>query len=231
MKENFTSINVVLDRSGSMKELANDTIGSFNALLKDQKELPYEAVFTLCTFNTDYHLVHDSVPLKDIPDLDDKSYRCSGGTSLLDAVGATITSVGNKLARMPESDRPSKVIFLIITDGEENSSHEFTKEQVSSMVQHQRDHYKWEFVFMGANIDAFKNGTSLGVDSRNTMNYSATSVGTKGLYGQVSTSLRSYRGGNSGPQVDFFNQPEENKTDSKDLNVVPSKNPQDQNNN
>jgi hypothetical protein len=204
-KENFTSINVIIDRSGSMLGLAADTIGSFNTFLTEQKAVPGEAAFTLCTFNTDYQLLHDFIKLETVPDLDAKAYRPSGGTALLDAVGTTIDSVGQKLAAMPESDRPSKVIFLIITDGEENSSRRYTKEKIKAMVELQRNTYQWEFVFMGANIDAFSVGQSLGIAGNNSVTYEATKGGTHQLYGSVSNSMKSYRSSNA-QQVDFFNQ-------------------------
>jgi hypothetical protein len=205
-KENLTSINVIIDESGSMDHLASDTIGSFNTFLADQKLAPGEAVFTLCTFSSDYRLVHDFVQLAGVPALDNKTYRPGGMTALLDAMGTTMNSVGAKLAAMPEEERPSKVIFMIITDGQENSSHRFTRDQIKSMVEHQRSTYQWEFVFMGANIDAITEGTSLGISASNSMNYSATSDGTQQLYENVSGSLKSYRGGVQS-QVNFFNQP------------------------
>lgn len=204
-KENFTSINVIIDKSGSMGSLADDTIGSFNTFVTEQKAVPGEVAFTLCTFNTDYQLVHDFVKLASVPDLDSKSYRPNGGTALLDAMGTTINTVGAKLAAMPEDERPSKVIFLIITDGQENSSRNFSKEQIKAMVEHQRGTYQWEFVFMGANIDAISEGQALGISMRNSMNYDATKGGTHKLYRAVSNSVSSYRGGGS-QQVDFFNQ-------------------------
>ena len=204
-KENFTSINVIVDASGSMAGLTHDTIGNFNTFLKEQKEFPGEAVFTLCTFNTDYRLPHDFVKIASVPDLSSKTYVPQGGTALLDAMGTTIESVGRKLAGMPEDERPSKVIFLIITDGHENSSRRFTAEQVKAMVEHQKNVYSWEFVFMGANIDAIGTGTSLGIDARNSLNYSADSVGTRQLYKSISENMSSYRGSNSS-RADFFNQ-------------------------
>lgn len=205
-KEKFTSINVIIDQSGSMGHLQADTIGSFNTFVKEQKAEPGEVAFTLCTFNTDYRLVHDFVKLGGVPDLDEKTYRPNGGTALLDAMGTTITSVGARLAAMPEDERPSKVLFLIITDGQENSSRTFSKAQIKQMVEHQRGKYQWEFVFMGANIDAIGEGASLGISTQNSMNYDATKGGTHKLYESVSRSVSSYRGGGS-QQVDFFNQP------------------------
>jgi hypothetical protein len=205
-KPNFTSINVLIDRSGSMQHLTNDTIGGFNSFLQEQKEVPGEAILSLCLFDTSSQTIHDCLPLALVPDLDKATYRPGGGTALLDALGAVINSTGARLAAMNEEDRPSKVIFLLITDGQENSSTEFAIERIKDMVTHQREVYSWEFVFMGANIDSISAGTSLGISVANSLNYTASSVGTKGLYANVSASLRSYRSGNSS-QVDFFNQP------------------------
>lgn len=204
-KENFTSINVIIDASGSMSHLAHDTIGNFNTFLKEQKEFPGEAVFTLCTFNTDYHLVHDFVKIAGVPNLGAKTYIPQGGTALLDAMGTTIDSVGRKLAGLPEDERPSKVIFLIITDGHENSSKRFDASQIKAMVEHQKDIYSWEFVFMGANIDAIAAGTNLGISMQNTLNYAPTAAGTHDLYKSISENMSSYRGSNSS-RADFFNQ-------------------------
>jgi uncharacterized protein YegL len=204
-KENFTSINVIIDASGSMSHLTSDTIGNFNTFLKEQKDFPGEAVFTLCTFNTDYHLVHDFVKIAGVPSLGSKTYVPQGGTALLDAMGTTIDSVGRKLAALPEAERPSKVIFLIITDGHENSSKRFDPAQIKAMVEHQKDTYSWEFVFMGANIDAIAAGTNLGISMHNTLNYSADSVGTQQLYKSISENMSSYRGSTSS-RADFFNQ-------------------------
>jgi len=203
MKENLTSINVLIDQSGSMAGLASDTIGGYNRFLADQKTVPGEALFTLCLFSSDSRLVHDCEPLAGVPDLSDKTYRPSGGTALLDAMGSTIEEVGRKLSEMSEDARPSKVIFLIMTDGQENSSTKYSSAQIKEMVNHQTEKYNWEFVFMGANIDSFTEGANLGVAVNNTMNYSATPAGTKGLYKSVSDGLRSYRT-NISPRGNFF---------------------------
>jgi len=204
-KENFTSINVIIDASGSMSHLSHDTIGNFNTFLQEQKAFPGEAVFTLCTFNTDYRLVHDFVKIAGVPSLDAKTYTPMGGTALLDAMGATIDSVGKKLAALPEDERPSKVIFLIITDGHENSSKRFDPAQIKSMVEHQKDVYSWEFVFMGANIDAIATGTNLGISMQNTLNYVPSAAGTQDLYKSISSNTSTYRGSTSS-RADFFNQ-------------------------
>lgn len=234
-KENFTSINVIIDESGSMQGLAHDTIGSFNQFLAEQKEVPGEAAFTLCTFNVDYRLVHDFIKLGTVPVLDNTVYRPSGGTALLDAVGTTIDSVGAKLAAMPEDERPSKVIFLIITDGEENQSHTFTKEQIRAKVEHQREAYKWEFVFIGANVDAFHEGQALGVSAQNSVAYTASKGGTHQLYNAVSSNLRSYRladaneiaeaAAANGGSIDFFGQTGVTPTTAPATPVTPPSTP------
>lgn len=193
MKENFTSINVIIDASGSMQHLQFDTIGSFNTFLDEQKAFPGEAAFTLCVFNTTNTLVHDFTKLGSIPSLDAKTYAPSGGTALLDAIGTTIDSVGTKLAAMDESERPSKVLFLIITDGHENSSRTYSAAQIKEMVQHQKDVYSWEFMYFGASLEQIAAGVNLGVDQRNTLSYTPTAVGVHQLYRSISDSTTSYR--------------------------------------
>lgn len=205
-KENLTSINVVIDASGSMAGLTNDTIGSFNSFLTEQQAVPGECDFTLCVFSTDYRLVHDCVRIAGVPALNDKVYRPAGGTALLDALGATVDSVGRRLAALPEEERPSKVLFLVITDGEENSSHRYSTAQIKSMVEHQRSVYSWEFVFIGANIDAFTAGTSLGISGSNSVAYNATKGGTSRLYDSVSSNTTAYRRARSSLAPDFFSQ-------------------------
>lgn len=214
-KEGFTSINVIIDRSSSMSHLTAETISNFNKFLAEQKAEPGEATFTLCTFSTDHTLVHDCLALNLVPELNNETYVARGSTALYDALGDTINAVGARLAAMPEEERPSKVIFLIITDGEENSSRRFTNAQVKSMVSHQRDKYKWEFVFMGANIDSIAAGASIGVSVQNTFNYISDSTGTKQLYSEISSNMRSYRRSKNA-QVNFFNQTPDDTAASSD---------------
>lgn len=205
MKENLTSINVIIDQSGSMGHLSSETISGFNTFLEEQKAIPGEAMFSLCLFDSKYDLVYDCVSLDSVSPLCENTYKPNGYTALLDAMGKTIDSVGAKLASMNEEDRPSKVIFLIITDGQENASREYAIARIREMVSHQQDKYSWSFVFMGANIDALSEGTSLGIAAQNTYNYTPSSVGTKSLYSVASNNMTSYRASNSS-KVDFFNQ-------------------------
>ena len=208
-KPNFTSINVILDRSGSMSPLQTDTIGGFNTFLKAQREVKGEAIFTLATFSHDFTLVHDCVKLADVKDLTLKDYCPSGNTALLDAMGRTMSEIGKKLSAMKEEDRPSKVIFLIITDGQENFSTEYNKTQISEMIKHQRDNYSWEFVFLGVTEDSIKDAHSYGISSSNTSTYSHDSCGMRGMISNISENLKSYRIGDA-KIVDFFNQDKKN---------------------
>lgn len=206
MKENFTAIAVIIDASGSMYDLTDDTIGNFNAFLNEQKAVPGEAVFSLCTFNTNYKLVHDFCPLNSVGELTKQTYSATGGTALLDAMGATIDFLGTKLAAMPEEDRPSKVIVLVITDGRENQSRQFNLEQIKNKVTHQQEKYNWQFVFIGANIDAIHAGTSMGFSAQNSVGYVPSSVGTQQLYRSVSVNLSSLRSSVPLNKNDFFGQ-------------------------
>jgi uncharacterized protein YegL len=165
MNDNLTEIVAILDRSGSMEPLTNDTIGGFNSFLKEQKEVPGEAVLTTVLFNDSYGLLHDRVNIKDVMPVSNNEYVADGSTALLDALGKTINDIGLKLHNTAEDDRPGKVIFFIITDGEENASSEFTNDKVKEMVELQKNTYNWEFIFLGANIDAFSAAKSIGISA------------------------------------------------------------------
>lgn len=205
-KENFTAIAVIADASSSMYPLAKETITNFNNFLNEQKENPAEAVFSLCVFSSKHNLVHDFVPLHSVEELTDQTYSCGGWTALLDAMGTTIDTLGTKLASMSEEERPSKVIVLVITDGEENASRRFTLDEIKAKVTHQREVYSWEFVFIGANIDAISTGTSMGFSAQNSVAYTPSAAGTGQLYRSVSSNLGSYRSSLAPKQVDFFGQ-------------------------
>lgn len=213
-KQNLTSINIVLDRSGSMTKLSAETLSGFNKFLSEQKNSDGEATLTLATFSNDYTLVHDFCKLGSIGELTVANYKTGGYTALLDALGKTIDATGVKLAAMPEEDRPSKVIFVIITDGQENFSREFNRTQILEKITHQREKYNWEFIFLGANQDAIQEGMNLGVTMHNSFNYIADSAGTSTVYKTVSSNMSSYRAGNA-QQVNFFDQGAVNPVDVK----------------
>ncbi len=204
MKQNLTDITVVLDRSGSMEVVKADTIGGFNTFLKSQKEAVGEANLTLAQFDTEYELVHSGKPIKDVPELTDKIFVPRGMTALLDAIGRSINATGARLANTPEENRPAKVIFVILTDGEENSSHEFTKEKINEMIKHQTETYKWDFVFLGANQDAIKTGTSYGISANSSLSYKADAYGTKTVFDSMAVNMSNYRSGSVSGQS-FFN--------------------------
>jgi hypothetical protein len=194
---NRTHITAVLDRSGSMQNLADDTIGGFNKFLADQKAAPGQATLTLVLFDNQYEVPYNAVELKDIPDLDSKVYYARGMTALYDALGRAIGDTGAALAALPEDNRPGTVIILVMTDGHENSSREFGgehgRQRLQAMVKTQTEVYNWNFVFMGANIDAKAVGASIGVSSDRSLNYAASAAGTKSAYEVMSSGTRSLR--------------------------------------
>ena len=182
MKENLTEIIFILDMSGSMANLTSDTIGGFNSMINKQKEETGEAFVTTVLFDDQYELLHDHVDIKDINPITTDEYCPRGCTALLDAVGKTINSVGNRLSNTAEEERPSKVIFVITTDGHENSSYEFTRAQVKEMIEHQQTKYSWTFLFLGANMDAVSEASSIGINTAYAKTYTASSVGTDSIY-------------------------------------------------
>ena len=197
MKKNLTEMVFILDRSGSMHSLTDDTIGGFNSMIEKQKKEEGEAYVTTVLFNSKHNLLHDHVNIKDIEPITNKEYSASGNTALLDAVGDTINSIGNRLNNTPEGERPEKVIFVITTDGQENASREFTKNTVKEMIEHQQEKYSWLFIFLGANIDAVSEASNLGINTEYARTYTASSVGTDSLYASVSNAITYARGTSS----------------------------------
>ena len=193
MKENLTEIVFILDESGSMSSLRDDTIGGFNSYVEDQKKEPGEAYLTTVCFDDEYRLIHDHVNLQDVAPLSHKDYSPRGCTALMDAVGRTINSVGARLAATPEEERPSHVIFVITTDGYENASKEFTRSQVKKMIEHQQSKYSWQFIFIGAGIDAYSEAESIGIGGMCTMSASKSSKGVVDTYYSVSNATTMVR--------------------------------------
>jgi hypothetical protein len=189
MKQGYTHISIVLDRSGSMGSVKADTIGGFNAFLVQQKSAPGEATLTLAQFDNEYDLLADFAPIGSVQPLTDQTYVPRGSTALLDAIGRTINQTGKRLAALLDAERPAHVIVVIMTDGEENSSNAFSRSQIFSMISHQREAYAWEFVFIGANQDAIGTGASLGIAGGNSIAYAATSAGQSDIVGKMSANV------------------------------------------
>ena len=178
MRKNLTEIVFILDRSGSMSGLEADTIGGFNSLIERQKKEEGEAYISTVLFDDKQEVLHDRVALDRILPMTDKEYYVRGCTALLDAVGGAIHHIGNVHKYAREEDRPEKTLFIITTDGMENSSRRYTYDKVKKMVEHQKEKYGWEFLFLGANIDAIEVAGRFGIDADRSVNYECDSVGT-----------------------------------------------------
>ena len=182
MKKNLTEIVFILDRSGSMAGLEEDTIGGFNAMIEKQKGEAGEAVVSTVLFDHLSEVVHDRVELQKIRPLTRKEYYVRGCTALLDAVGRAIHHIGNVHKYAREEDRPEKTLFVITTDGMENASREYTYDRVRRMIGQQKERYGWEFLFLGANIDAAREAARFGITADRAANYHADRRGTGVVY-------------------------------------------------
>lgn len=193
MREDYTDIAIVLDESGSMQSTKSDAIGGFNQFLDDQKKLPGFATLTFVKFNTSYAFVHNGLPIINIPSLTAEEYWPAGGTALVDAICRTIEGMGKRLEAMDEDKRPSKVIVVIITDGEENSSTKFTRHQMNEMIKHQEEVYKWQFVFIGSNQDAIATAASYGIKAQSSLNMGVGGAALAAGYRAMSKSIGEVR--------------------------------------
>ena len=185
MKKNLTELVFILDRSGSMAGLEADTIGGFNAMIEKQRGEPGEAVISTVLFDNETEVIHDRVSLDRVPALTEKEYDVRGCTALLDAVGGAIHHIGNVHKYAREEDRPEKTLFVITTDGMENASRRYTYDKVKAMIERQREKYGWEFLFLGANIDAAREAARFGIRADCAADYHADSMGTEAVYESV----------------------------------------------
>lgn len=190
-----TELVFILDKSGSMAGLETDTIGGFNALLAKQKKEGGEANITTVLFNHRYDLLHDRIPIAGVEAMTDRDYEVGGTTALLDAIGSTINKIGNIQKRTKEDLRARSVMFVITTDGMENASCEYTYEKIKAMITHQQETYGWEFVFLGANIDAVSTAKSFGIKEDFAVEYHADIEGTQLNYEVLSETVTSVRRG------------------------------------
>ena len=193
MKKNLTEIVFILDRSGSMSGLEKDTIGGFNAMIQKQKEEPGKAFVSTVLFDNDCTVIHDRVNIQKIQPMTEKDYYVGGCTALLDAVGGAIHHIGNVHKYAREEDRPEKTLFVITTDGMENASHRYNYPKVQQMIRHQQEKYGWEFLFLGANIDAAREAARFGISEDRAANYHADSKGTGVIYETVNDAIHHIR--------------------------------------
>ncbi len=189
MKKGLTELVFILDRSGSMCGLEGDTIGGFNSLISKQKKEAGEAIISTVLFDDVSEVLHDRVPLDQTPDMTEKEYYVRGCTALLDAVGGAINHIGNVHKYAREEDRPEKTLFIITTDGMENASRRYTYEQVKKLVERQKEKYGWEFLFLGANIDAVQTAGQFGIGAERAANYHCDSRGTALNYEVLSDAI------------------------------------------
>ena len=193
MKKNLTELVFILDRSGSMAGLEKDTIGGFNAMIQKQRAEEGEAYISTVLFDNTTEVIHDRVTLENIPELTEKEYYVRGCTALLDAVGGAIHHIGNVHKYAREEDRPEKTLFVITTDGMENASRRYTYDKVREMITRQKEKYGWEFLFLGANIDAAREAARFGISEDRAANYHADHKGTAVIYEAVSETVCNFR--------------------------------------
>ena len=196
MKKDLTEVVFILDKSGSMSGLESDTIGGFNSLIEKQKKEEGEALISVVLFNDESNVIYDRVPIAKVEPMNDKQYFVGGCTALLDAIGGAIHHIGNVHKYAREEDRPEKTLFIITTDGMENSSRKYTYDKVKKLVEKQKEKYGWEFLFLGANIDAIDVAGRFGIGADRAVNYECDIEGTRHNYeclGKMVTGARRAR--------------------------------------
>ena len=193
MKKNLTELVFILDESGSMSSLTADTVGGFNSLISKQKKEDGEALVSTVFFSNSSKVVHDRVKLEDVPELTDREYVPSGSTALLDAVGDAVHHIRNIHKYARKEDVPEKTLFVITTDGMENASRKYSHKDVKKLIEKMQKENGWEFVFLGANIDAAETAGSIGIRAANTVNYHADCFGTASVYDAVCEAVTSVR--------------------------------------
>lgn len=189
----MTELVFILDRSGSMSGLEEDTIGGFNSMLNKQRKEVGDAVVSTVLFDNEIEVIHDRVVIADVPNLTDREYFVRGCTALLDAVGGAIHHIGNVHKYARKEDVPEKTLFIITTDGMENASHRYTYDKVRHMIERQKERYGWAFIFLGANIDAAAEARRFGIDESMAANYHCDKAGTALNYEVISEAITSVR--------------------------------------
>jgi uncharacterized protein YegL len=185
MKEGLTELVFILDRSGSMSGLEPDTIGGYNSLLENQKQLQGEAYITTVLFDDQYELLHDRIDLRGVEPITEREYFVRGTTALLDAIGRTLDRIRNAQKNTRQEQRAENVMFVITTDGMENSSREYSFDRIKAMIETQKEEFGWEFLFIGANIDAIEAAGKFGIAPDRAVNYSADRRGVEAKYSSI----------------------------------------------
>ncbi len=195
MKKNLTEIVFILDRSGSMSGLETDTIGGFNSMIEKQKNEAGEALISTVLFDGVSTVIHDRVPVQEVKPMTEKEYFAGGSTALLDAVGGAIHHIGNIHKYARSEDVPEHTLFVITTDGMENTSRRYDSETVKRMIEQQKERYGWEFLFLGANIDAVETAGRFGIGADRAVNYHSDHAGTRLNYEVLSQTVSAVRCG------------------------------------
>lgn len=193
MKKNLTEIVFILDRSGSMSGLEADTVGGFNAMIAKQKKESGEALISTVLFDDESVVIHDRVPVQNIAPMTERDYYVRGRTALLDAIGGAIHHIGNVHKYARTEDVPEHTLFVITTDGMENASRRYDSERVKQMIERQKARHGWEFLFLGANIDAVETAGRFGIGADRTVNYHADRAGTQLNYEVLSEAVSAVR--------------------------------------
>lgn len=193
MKKNLTEVVFILDRSGSMSGLEADTIGGFNSMIKKQQKEEGEALVSTVLFDDQCEVLHDRVEISKIKKMTEDEYYVRGCTALLDAVGGAIHHIGNIHKYAREEDRPAKTLFIITTDGLENASRRYTFKDIKHMIERQKEKYNWEFLFLGANIDAIEVAGNMGIRKERAANFVCDAVGTAVNYSVLDKAISRVR--------------------------------------
>ena len=203
MRKNLTEVVFILDRSGSMRGLEADTIGGFNSMIEKQKKEEGEAFISTVLFDDRTEVLYDRVPVDKVEPMTDSQYYVRGCTALLDAIGGSIHHIANVHRYAREEDRPEKTLFIITTDGMENASRIYSFEEVRKMVEKEEKEYGWEFLFLGANIDAISVAGRFGIRANRAINYESDSMGTQLNYQALSETVSAVRRSSSREETDY----------------------------
>jgi len=195
MRRDYTHIAVILDRTGSMESIRDDTIGGFNAFLASQKAEPGTATLTLVQFDTQdpYEVIHRFVPVQDVPALTRETFVPRATTPLLDALGRGINDLEKSLGDLEEEDRPAKIVFVVVTDGQENASREFRKDQIERMIKERSEQNDWQFVFLSADLAAIQDARAVGIHADSVLLFEKSNRGTAGAWASLSGRTSDYR--------------------------------------